>query len=362
MPDFARGGERLVLDSVFFGREDLSALGKVLPAETLASVRDFLREWFSDAPSMRLQTSGSTGAPKEFFASKARMRQSARLTCGALGLQAGDSALVCLPLDFIAGKMMLVRALVARLDLRVIPPSGHPLADVDRPFDFSAMTPMQVGNSLRSPSESARLARIGTLLIGGAAIPAAMEAALKRLPGAIHATYGMTETLSHIALRRIGASRYIPFPSVTLTLGDDGALLIDAPLVCAERLVTRDVARLHTDGSFEILGRLDNVINTGGVKVHIEEMENRLSALIAVPFAVTAIPHEIYGEAIVLLVQGRCEAEALEKMRAILPAAMMPKAVFSTDALPMTPTGKICRAECRKMAESLSRAAMEKSL
>lgn len=315
----------------------------------------FLAEWFDASPYLTVQTSGSTGAPKKLAVQKARMVQSARLTCRFLGLRPGDSALLCMPLRYIAGKMMVVRALVAGLDLCLQPPSGHPLAREERSLGFAAMIPLQVYNSLRQPAEAARLRAIDRLIIGGGAIDRELETALADFPGAVYSTYGMTETLSHIALRRLngpGASPYYePFPTVGLSLSASGTLVIDAPLVAEEKLETNDVAELLPDGRFLIIGRKDNIINSGGVKIQIETVEKALSPHISVNFALTAVPHPKFGEAVVLLVEaGEPPRGLAEILRQLLPKYQQPKYILAVARIPQTGSGKISRAECRRLA------------
>ena len=234
------------------------------------SLEEFLKEWNDDSPYVEVKTSGSTGEPKRMLVEKQRMRASARITCDFLGLKAGDTALLCMSLDYIAGKMMVVRAIERNLRLIVIEPSGHPLVkqgdgsfvtsptDVTKEpspcFTFAAMVPMQVYNSLQVPEERERLKQIKHLIIGGGAIDEALAEELKTFPNNVWSTYGMTETLSHIALRRLSGAEasewYTPFPSVGVSLNEEGCLVIDAPEVCKERLVTNDIAVIQGDGSF----------------------------------------------------------------------------------------------------------------
>lgn len=315
----------------------------------------FLADWFDESPTLQVHTSGSTGTPKKLTVRKEQMMQSARLTCEFLHLHAGDKALLCMPLQYIAGKMVVVRALVAGLDLILRTPSGHPLADVDTPLRFAAMVPLQVYNTLQIPPERERLCRTDILIIGGGAIDTGLEAGVRSLPGEIYSTYGMTETLSHIALRRLNgpqaSSHYQPFSSIRLSLSAEETLVIDAPLVSDERLVTNDVARLYPDGTFTILGRKDNIINTGGIKVQAEVVEEALRPLIRVPFAVTSRPDAKLGEAIVLLLE---RPEDLEEIRKQIPVLLskyqQPKEVRIVESIPLTGTGKVDRAACRKLS------------
>lgn len=161
------------------------------------------------------------------------------------------------------------------------------------------MIPLQVYNTLRVPEERKRLEQTDILIIGGGAIDAALEQEIRQMPNTVYSTYGMTETLSHVALRRLNGPEaspyYHPFSSVTLSLSPDNTLVIDAPLVCDERLVTNDVARLLPDGSFAIIGRKDNIINSGGIKIQIEEVEERLRPYIMGDFAITSVPGREVG-------------------------------------------------------------------
>ena len=188
------------------------------------TLEDFLYEWNSDGQYVSVHTSGSTGQPKSMLVEKSRMLASARITCDFLGLKPGNSALLCMSLDFIAGKMMVVRSIERDLKLISVTPSNHPLADVDSPIDFAAMVPSQVFGSLQVPAEREKLRQIRHLIIGGGAVPQDVESQLRSFPNAVWSTYGMTETLSHIALRRISgkdASQwYSPFSGVELSLSN----------------------------------------------------------------------------------------------------------------------------------------------
>ncbi len=312
----------------------------------------FLKDWFSRSPFLKVQTSGSTGVPKEILVEKSRMMQSAQLTCSFLGLKEGDKALLCMSLDYIAGKMMVVRSLIAGLDLYLVPPSGNPLKDMDTDFNFAAMIPMQVYNSLQNNVECTRLMKIKNLIIGGGAVDTQLESQLKPFPNNVYSTYGMTETLSHIALKKLNeadaSGNYIPFDNVTLSLSEDNALIIDAPLVSAERLYTNDIAEIHDDGSFRILGRKDNVINSGGVKIQAEEVEALLKPFIKSPFAITSLPDPKFGE-IVVLVTEEVVNESLFADK--LPAYYMPKKIIQVNTIPLTETGKISRALLKELVK-----------
>ena len=314
------------------------------------SLEEFLSEWNNDSPFVHVQTSGSTGVPKPMLAEKRRMLASARITNDFLGLREGDAALLCMSLDYIAGKMMVVRSIERGLKLLTVEPSGHPLnhsqlATDDCQIDFAAMVPLQVYNTLQVPEERKRLLQIRHLIIGGGAIDEALGAELKNFPNAVWSTYGMTETLSHIALRRLSGPEasdwYIPFPSVKVSLSDDGCLVIDAPEVCPGRLVTNDIAEISPQG-FRILGRKDNVICSGGIKIQIEEVESRLRPFLRVPYLISKRPDPKFGEVSVLLTEGSVD-EARQICERILPKYYLPRHYLHVDRIPLTETGKPAR-------------------
>lgn len=317
------------------------------------ALETFLHEWNSPEPTLEVQTSGSTGMPKRMRVQKERMRNSARLTCDFLRLAPGDTALLCMPLRYIAGKMMAIRAWERGLRLIVREPSGHPLADVAEPVNFAAMIPLQVYNTLRVTEERRRLERVGTLIIGGGAIDAALERELYKMPGKIYSTYGMTETLSHIALRRLNGPQasdcYTPLPQVQVSLSSADCLVIDAPLVADGRLVTNDIARIYPNGTFRILGRKDNVIASGGIKLQTEEIEATLREMMQLPFAITAVADAKFGEAVVLLAS--MEEKSIPQAVQALPKYQRPKHILLVEKIPMTETGKIDRAACRRLAK-----------
>ena len=325
--------------------------------EFLQDLEAFLQEWHNDEPTVWVHTSGSTGTPKPMQVEKERMRASARLTCSFLGLKEGDSALLCMPLQYIAGKMVVVRSLVAGLKLIPVAPSGHPLKEMKEIPTFAAMIPMQVYNTLQVPEERENLMNIKHLIIGGGAIDDALARELKSFPNHVWSTYGMTETLSHIALRRLNGTDasdwYTPFENVSIRLSKEGTLIINAPNVCPEELITNDIAEINAEGKFRILGRKDNTINSGGVKIQIEQVEAALKAHLDIPFQITARKDAKFGEIVVLIYnkEGN-EASIRQVCEATLPTYWVPKAYIAVDELPMTGTGKPDRATARRMANN----------
>lgn len=319
----------------------------------MMTLEEFMAEWHSGGEKVLVHTSGSTGKPKPMLVEKQRMINSARVTCRFLGLRPGEIALLCMPLDYIAGKMMVVRSLEWGLRLICVKPCGHPLADVCERIDFAAMVPMQVYNSLQVPLERERLAHIRHLIIGGGSIDDDLAEALAQMPHAVWSTYGMTETLSHIALRRLsGPERslwYKPFDGIRLSLTDKGCLQIDAPEVCDHRLTTHDMAEIREekgqDGCsvqyFRIKGRSDNVVCSGGIKIQIEEVEALLRHFLSYPFLLTKKPDPKFGEVMVLLSESPSMADVAEVCRAHIPNKYwIPREYIHVDSLPLTETGK----------------------
>lgn len=368
---------------------------------------DFLAEWFNDSPLVNVMTSGSTGVPKRMQVSKEKMLNSARMTVEFLKLQAKDTAYLCMPLQYIAGKMMVVRALQAGLDLIVREPCGRPLQplleDNESAPVFAAMIPMQVYNTLQASKEASNaekmsackkdtldvtvhgetpsskdaadpnqiekssslaqqeermLKDIKQLIIGGGAIDDNLGQSLLGFPHAVWSTYGMTETLSHIALRRLSGAEaslwYTPFTHVGLSLSQDQTLVIDAPLVADEQLVTNDIVAFNELKQFRILGRKDNTINTGGIKVQIEEVENCLRPHLHVPFMITACSDAKFGQIVVMLLETDQESVVKEAYQALeqLPPFWRAKLIFSVPKLPLTGSGKPDRASAMRLAES----------
>ena len=329
------------------------------------TLENFLSEWNNDSDRVLVHTSGSTGKPKLMMVEKKRMLNSARITCDFLGLKPGDSDLLCMSLDYIAGKMVVVRSIERHLHLISVSPSGHPLKDVNKEITFAAMVPMQVYNTLQVPEERERLCHIRHLIIGGGAIDAALEKELKSFPGniAIWSTYGMTETLSHIALRRINGDEasewYQPFDSVHISQTEEGCLVIDAPQVCAETLVTNDIVEIEPyiynkveKLRFRIKGRKDNVICSGGIKIQIEEVETLLKPHLEKPFMLAKKKDGKFGEIAVLL----SEDEDIKRVEATVRRLLsdesekssdhkkykywIPKEFRYVEHLPLTETGK----------------------
>ena len=250
---------------------------------------------------------------------------------------------------------MCVRAYTHGLRLVIVPPSSRPLRNLDTPITFAAMTPMQVFETLHHPEEKARLSHIRQLIIGGGAISDNLSDELRDFPHAVWSTYGMTETLSHIALRRLnGPERsewYVPFDGVSLSQDADGCLVIDAPAVHDGQLKTNDIVCFQqAQRLFKILGRKDNVICSGGVKIQIEEVERLLRPHLSAPYIITRAKDEKFGEIVVLLTEGGDTDQTMDLCRRVLPKYWVPRRIVTVPHIPMTETGKPARAEAERLA------------
>ena len=355
---------KIQIEGTFFDAEDFRSYETPLfftKSHIHQKLYLFLKDWFSTNETISLQTSGSTGKPKEIVVRKSHMLQSAAMTCRFFNLNRNDKALLCLSTDYIAGKMMVVRAIYSGMNLYPVEVSGHPLSSfnsAETSFDFAAMIPLQVYNSLSTTIEKSRLTMIKNIIIGGGSIDHDLEVALRDFPNSIYSTYGMTETLSHIGLRKINSDDaslyYKPLGGIDLKLSDNPTLIIHAPHISDHILTTNDIAEIKSDGSFKILGRIDNIINTGGIKVQIEEVEQQLLPYLRSNFAVTSIPHPKLGEAIVLLVEPFSQQnnidEIIKEAFNTIPLYHQPKYFFTISEIPMTDSGKKDRKAIKDLA------------
>ncbi len=313
------------------------------------SLFSFLGEWLNDEDFITIHTSGSTGTPKPVQAGKDAMLQSAFNTLGFFNLKEGGLALLCLSCNYIAGKMMVVRALAGGLNLVPVPVTGHPLEKVNAPVDFAAMTPLQMSNELGV--QPSRLHWLRKVILGGAPVSGELQQALNYQNFAAWETYGMTETLSHIALKSLNgaeASRWFtPLPGVTLSADARECLIIDAKGVTSGPITTNDLVELGADGRFRIKGRIDHVINSGGIKICPEEVEEQIAGILSQPFAIVPAKHDTLGQQPVLITEQPVvnPKELIEQMKNLLPPYHAPRKIMVLNPLPRTPTGKIIRTQ-----------------
>ena len=338
--------------------EMLYALLQTTVDKALCAFFSFLSEWFSDVPYVDVQTSGSTGKPKKMQARKTHMIHSACMTCDTLHLAEGETLLLAMDLRYIGAKMMVVRALVSGLNVIVRQASGHPLSDVTVPVQFLSMVPIQLYNTLQVAAQKEQLCRARVVIIGGGAVEESLRISLQDLPCRVYSTYGMTETLSHVAMRTLNgpeaSDRYYPLGNIKITLSALGTLQIEAPDICDQMLITNDIGCLYNDGSFVLLGRKDNIINSGGVKIQIETDERLLKDVLKdCDFALTYVPDARLGQAVVLLLQAGTayNKPALRKtLLHALPPYHQPQYIVEVAEIPHTNNGKIDRSACRRIA------------
>lgn len=329
-------------------------------AKTISvSLSEFFVDWFSDRETLTVKTSGSTGKPKEITLKKEFMINSARATANYFSLFEKSSALCCLPIDYIAGKMMIVRAMTLGWHIDVIEPSSNPLNNIEKSYDFSAMVPMQLRNSLD------KIESIHTLIVGGGVVSYDLEEMLQKVSTKIYATYGMTETITHIALRKlnnfsdsklVSESTYHTLPNVKISADTRDCLVIEAPDVSDEKVITNDIVEITSENEFQWKGRIDNVINSGGVKLHPEEIEKKLSQYISSRFFVAGIPDEVLGEKLVLIIEGQeglADEDLFNNLKKNLSKYEIPKEIFFVSQFIETETGKIQRTATLKTINSL---------
>lgn len=318
--------------------------------EALLPVADFIEEWLDPSPEIQLKTSGSTGTPKTITVLKDQLLASAAMTAAYFDFKEGQKALLCLPVHYIAGKMMIVRALHSGLDLICVNPSANPLESLapDVKIDFAAMTPMQLQQVKKMPA----LAQIRTLLLGGGPVDATLEQSVQDLPTQIYHGYGMTETFSHIALRKINGKGANPvfkaLKGIQLSQDMRGCLCIDAPALLEGPLTTNDVVELLSQDEFTWKGRFDHVINSGGIKIFPEELETKLHPLLGRRFYFIGVPDEKLGQKLVLMIEGaRMEENELEALHAEMKIHFnkyeLPKEIRFLREFAETVSGKVVR-------------------
>jgi O-succinylbenzoic acid--CoA ligase len=318
----------------------------------------FCREWLNGQNQFTLYTSGSTGTPKAVTFGRQQMIASARMTGKALGLLPGDRALVTLPTQYIGGRMMLVRGFELGLHLTIYPPSSLPLSPfaADTHFDFLSFVPLQLQNTLiQTPQIAAILNRAKAILLGGAPVNAFLEKQVQQIQAPVYHTYGMTETISHIALKKLNTAQkqdyFRVLEGVEIATDSRGCLVIDSPVLGNQSVITNDVVNIMSPKTFEWIGRIDNVINTGGVKVQAEKIEKAAEqALTGMSinrrFFVASLPDTLLGEAVTLFVEGspfslETEAMLTDHFTNQLTRYEQPKSIKYIPAFTQTASGKL---------------------
>lgn len=310
---------------------------------------NFIKTWLDDNDFVEVKTSGSTGTPKIIRLEKTRMIASAKATGKFFDLKPNDRALLCLPCDYIAGKMMVVRAIVLGLNLYLAEPSGNPLKSIEnKDFQFSAMIPLQVLNSLKNhPNQFDKIKKV---IIGGGVVDNSLLQKLQTTQNQCFATYGMTETITHVAIKTLNGTHktnfYNALENVDFSKDKRECLIINAPYLSENQIITNDIINLHSASNFEWLGRFDNVINTGGIKVNPENIESKIANFINTDFFIAAEDDAQLGSRILLIIEneGESDIESLKiKLKSVLSKFEMPKKIYCLPIFERTETGKIQR-------------------
>lgn len=358
-----KSGSSLLLDGKPYLKKDLIPFAQAGLADENSpawekSIFTFLLNWLDVNDHIEVKTSGSTGAPKIFRIQKQFMVNSALKTGAFLNLKKGDNALLCLPAEYIAGKMMLVRAMVLGLNLTLSEPTSNPLKNSIEEFDFVAMVPTQVHEIFKEPDGARKLNSIKNLIIGGAALPTALLKKMQQLSNKCFLTYGMTETVTHIAMEKLNgddADGWLhTLPGISVSADASGRLVIDAPEITESKVETNDLVKIKNERTFKIIGRSDNLFISGGINIIPEEIENKIAHLVTENFIVSSIPDEKLGELAVLVIEGKSTEPTLQndlllKCSAGLPKHQHPKQIYFLETFPRTGNQKVDRRRIREL-------------
>lgn len=357
---------RILMTNSLFYIEDGVITQKFADNSILEESFKFCEQWSSGQERFIINTSGSTGKPKQIEITRTQMQASAKMTAQALSLNSGDNALVCLNTSFIAGKMMLVRGMVNKLNLYITEPSSNPLIDLpnDLLIDFIAVVPMQLETIIDSGKVGIDLLnKMKAVIVGGATVSHSLSEKIKRLTCPVYATYGMTETVSHIALKKLNGTEasdyFMSLDDVKIGLDDRGCLTINSILTNHETIITNDIVNLIDNHSFEWLGRADHVINSGGLKIHPEQLENQIRQIlieqdIDCNLIIAGIPEASLGEKVVLILEDKYLASDIlnsikSSLKESLPEYHAPKEIYLLEGFEYTETGKVKRKETTRI-------------
>ncbi len=317
----------------------------------------FIKQWLTEGDDFSITTSGSTGNPKTIALIRAQMQSSAKMTIKFLGLKENDISLVCLSTQYIAGRMMLVRAFEAGMFIVAQEPSANPLRNITAHIDFMAVVPLQFQTMLaESEHFIAQLNNMKAILIGGASINSTLKEEIKKINSPVFATYGMTETISHIALQKLNGDdateKYKVLPGIHIQKDERGCLVIHAPYL-GHAITTNDLVEITSDNEFQWLGRWDNIINTGGIKIIPEKLETAISFAIKslgadTNFFVHGIADERLGQKLILVIETEEDinrGKIFSMLSQVLPKYEVPKEIVTIPTFNYTQTGKINRRE-----------------
>ena len=356
-------GGSIQINQTIYSFEELSEFNGFTKLNIdLNNLQHFIKSWIQGSSYFQLQTSGSTGQAKIISVSRQQMIASSLMTGQALDLKKGDSALLCLNPNYIGGKMMLVRAMQLGLNLTVIPHVSNPVAEFEdiRQFDFAALVPLQVKALLTTNKGRLLLGSIKNIIVGGAAVEEGLISELQKVKANIFSTYGMTETVSHIALKKLNGDNksdlFEVLEGVEIALDAHDCLRIKSAVTNNEWISTNDIVDLKGDQSFKWIGRIDNVINSGGVKIQLEQLEMRIQELLpSVNFMISSLKDSQFGEIVVMLTEANeLTSKQTVLLKELLPKYHCPKAFLVIDQLPTTQSGKPDRQKAKDMVIALA--------
>ncbi len=349
-PSYNKVHNRFKFNGHHFNHEELKEVAYSLIKEGRDFERitgDFLLDWLNDNDYLFVKTSGSTGQSKQIKLQKQAMVNSAIATGNFFGLQPGDKAIDCLPSHYIAGKMMLVRAMILGLEIDCVEPSTHPIFDYEKQYEFCAMIPLQLKNTINYTHN------IKTIIVGGSKVTQPLLDKMSNSPSLFFETYGMTETVTHVAVKKLqslkgeGTPYFEALPDVTFKTDERDCLVIHAPKLVDEELVTNDIVELKSETSFQWLGRFDNVVNSAGVKLYPEQIEDKLQTIIDERFIVGGVADDDLGEKLILIIENPRDSvqsfqERIKHLKG-LTKYEVPKHIYITDRFVETVNGKVQR-------------------
>ena len=312
------------------------------------SILEFLEQFSNDSTFIHLQTSGSTGTPKQIKVKKEHLINSAKATCQFFKLSEKSTGLLCMNAKYIGAQMMLVRAMISGMNLVIAEPQANPVKYLNTNIDFAAMVPYQVENSLQSQQ---KFQLIKNLIIGGGKTTKPLQQKLQKTTVNCYETFGMTETYSHVALRKVAPTLEPDFtclPNISVANNNKQQLAIMAPNLGLKQMLTNDIVKLSDNKHFTWIGRIDNVINSGGIKIYPEKLESGIS-FIPNPFVFIGLPHSELGEQLILVIEDNPHdtTELFEKLKHTLPKYHVPKQILFMNNFPRTTTNKIIRPKIR---------------
>lgn len=354
IPDYTKLHGKFKLDGLNYKRDDLMEVAYSYVKEGFPYQQElggFLLNWLDEKDYVIVLTSGSTGKPKKLKIKKQAMVNSAIATGDFFELKPGSKVLHCLPSNFIAGKMMIVRAIVLGLEVDMVEPSALPHIDYEKDYDFCAFTPMQLKNFAKY------LKSIKTVIVGGGRVSNSIIESVKDIKPLVYETYGMTETVSHIAVKKLNnfkgsesvfTSYFKTLPEIAVSQDDRGCLVINAPSISDNEIITNDLVKIYSKTSFEWLGRIDNVINSGGIKLYPEQIEAKLQNKIDNRFFIASEPDETLGEKAILILEN-LENNLDVSVFDDLGSYEKPKTVYTLSKFMETASGKVHRKKTLEM-------------